>query len=381
MDLRAGKLHKHGIRIALQNQPFEVLRLLIERQGGVVTREEIRSEIWPGNTVADSDAALSTAVQKIRTALSDSADKPRYVETLPKRGYRFVSAVEELADAVIEAPPQAPPARDSPPKPRRYVWAAALATGLLAVGLLAARWVTAPQPAPKVVRYTQLTNNGRPKVGILATDGVRLYFTEGSAIVEVSVTGGTTVPIASGWNLAGISPAGDRLLVADGAWSTAPDPPLAALPLPAGAPVRLGVSASAAAWSPDGKELLYGKGQNLFVADKDGHGSRQLATLPGPASQVTWSPDGSEIGITLNVNGNAALWRMPASRERMRAVPDNLFQHDQFGIWMPDGRYNVFQRGGPVGDLWARRESRGLFGPGKPVPLTDGPLRFSGGIL
>jgi cholera toxin transcriptional activator len=93
-DLAAGELRKNGVRIRLQEQPFQLLALLLGRPAEVVTREELRQKLWPADTFVDFDHSLNTAVNKIREALGDSASSPRYVETLARRGYRFVATVE-----------------------------------------------------------------------------------------------------------------------------------------------------------------------------------------------------------------------------------------------------------------------------------------------
>ncbi len=98
-DLRAAELRKNGIKLKLQGQPFQVLATLLEHPGEVVTREELRRKLWPGDTFVDFDHSLSNAVNKIREALGDSAESPRFVETLPRRGYRFVAPVEDVAAA------------------------------------------------------------------------------------------------------------------------------------------------------------------------------------------------------------------------------------------------------------------------------------------
>ncbi len=134
VDLAAGELRKGGVRIRLQEQPFQVLALLLERPGEVVTREDLRQKLWPADTFVDFDHSLNTAINKVREALGDSASSPRYVETLARRGYRFVAPVERLETGVIgreaqpvtstagaagqEAPSTTPPEVDVPP-PRR----------------------------------------------------------------------------------------------------------------------------------------------------------------------------------------------------------------------------------------------------------------------
>src|SRR5215475_9427965 len=95
-DLRSGELHKHGIRLKLQDQPFRVLAFLLKRPGDVVTREELRKQLWPADTFVDFDTGLNSAIKKLRDVLGDSAERPRYIETLPRRGYRFVGSVEAV---------------------------------------------------------------------------------------------------------------------------------------------------------------------------------------------------------------------------------------------------------------------------------------------
>src|ERR1700723_935605 len=94
VDLRSGELSKHGIRLKLQDQPFQVLALLLEHSGDVVTREELRQRLWPADTFVDFDTSLNSAIKKLRDALADSAEEPRYIETIPRRGYRFIAHVE-----------------------------------------------------------------------------------------------------------------------------------------------------------------------------------------------------------------------------------------------------------------------------------------------
>src|SRR5271170_5418227 len=93
VDVRAGELRKQGVRIKLQEQPFHVLTVLLQQSGEVVTREELRSKNWPPDTFVDFDNSLNTAINKLREALGDSADNPRFIETLPRRGYRFITPV------------------------------------------------------------------------------------------------------------------------------------------------------------------------------------------------------------------------------------------------------------------------------------------------
>src|SRR5580704_14278329 len=92
-DLAECVLTKSGFRVKLQDQPFQVLGLLLERPGAVVTRQEIQQKLWPGDTFVEFDDGLNNAIKKLRVALCDSADNPRFIETVPRRGYRFLGEV------------------------------------------------------------------------------------------------------------------------------------------------------------------------------------------------------------------------------------------------------------------------------------------------
>jgi len=124
LDLDAGELRKSGVKLRLQGQPFQVLGLLLERAGEVVTREELQQTLWPSDTFVDFDHSLNTAINKVREALGDSASSPRYVETLARRGYRFIAPVQSDASAEIpltekpQPPTKVPGAGAFPSDPR-----------------------------------------------------------------------------------------------------------------------------------------------------------------------------------------------------------------------------------------------------------------------
>jgi DNA-binding winged helix-turn-helix (wHTH) protein len=140
VDLSTGELRRDGAKVALQDKPFQILALLVERRGQLVTREELRSRLWPMDTFVDFEHGLNTAVKKLRQALDDSAEQPRYVETLPKRGYRFLAPVEGDGQAVETPSPLPGPAphTDAPAPPRRTRWSGRAAAALAAVVVLAA---------------------------------------------------------------------------------------------------------------------------------------------------------------------------------------------------------------------------------------------------
>jgi DNA-binding winged helix-turn-helix (wHTH) protein len=96
IDLDAGELSKSGRKVGLQEQPFRVLKLLLQRQGELVTRQELQTQLWPADTYVGFDEGLNTAIRKLRMAFGDSADSPRFIETVPRRGYRFIAPVSRV---------------------------------------------------------------------------------------------------------------------------------------------------------------------------------------------------------------------------------------------------------------------------------------------
>src|SRR5579863_6597726 len=129
-DFRSGELRKLGIRIKLQGQPFKLLALLVDHAGDIVTREELQRDIWGPNTVVDFDHSLGTAINKLREALCDSAESPRYIETHARRGYRFVAEVHSVTasvpdarqDAAVASDPISPAPRVVAAERRKWSW-------------------------------------------------------------------------------------------------------------------------------------------------------------------------------------------------------------------------------------------------------------------
>src|ERR1700686_2788202 len=152
VDSRAGELRKHGIKIRIGQQSFQILLMILKRPGEVVLREEIRQKLWPLDTVVEFDHSINAAIQKLRDALGESADNPRSIETLPRRGFRFIGTVEmPPAELVIEEPLIEPASvKMAPRKWSSVVFAAAIAIlTLLALAGWLRRW-EAPAPVRNV---------------------------------------------------------------------------------------------------------------------------------------------------------------------------------------------------------------------------------------
>ena len=147
--LQSGELRKSGLRIKVQQQPLRLLEILLERPGEIVTREELRSRMWPDESFGDFDQAVNVAIAKLRTALGDTADNPRFVETLPRRGYRFIADVsvvnpstnkpELLSQGAPSAREESAP-RDGAPRQKRLPWTALILASILLLSLLVA-WI------------------------------------------------------------------------------------------------------------------------------------------------------------------------------------------------------------------------------------------------
>jgi len=173
VDLCAGELRKSGMRIKLHGQPLEVLGMLLQRPGEVIPREELRQKLWPTDTFVDFDHGVNTAINRLREALGDSAETPRFIETVPRRGYRFIGAVNGGAGDGIEPPSLTQQKPDAWEKPARQleIGARPAAVGLLDDG--AARWNTTRRKLWAVVLGL---------VGLCALIGVGFYwFTSASS--------------------------------------------------------------------------------------------------------------------------------------------------------------------------------------------------------
>ncbi len=177
VDVAEGEVCKHGVRLKLGGQPLEILRMLLERPGAVVTREELRAALWAGDTFVDFDHSLNAAVNKLREALGDSAENPRYVETLPRRGYRFIGQINGHSASPSAVADGAVPAA----QPRRWGVAALLAAaGLIAaavgldVGGLRGRWFGAGAPAVVAVQSVAVLPFAN-----LSNDPEQEYFADG----------------------------------------------------------------------------------------------------------------------------------------------------------------------------------------------------------
>ncbi|HEV2247853.1 MAG TPA: protein kinase, partial [Terriglobia bacterium] len=243
-----------------------------------------------------------------------------------------------------------------------------------------------PLPPPTLSGYAQLTHNGVPK-HLVGTDGSRLYLQQGFGpapeIAQVSVVGGDVVPIHTPspfMQLLNVSPNGSELLVVD-LPSFSAEGPLWVLPVLGGSPRRLvDLVGQGGAWSPDGKKLVFTKGNDIYLAGGDGSDSRELAALSSLAYVPAWSPDARQIRFTISDPRTQAgsLWQVSADGSKLHQVHEGWHADadECCGQWMPDGKYFVFQS---QSQIWAMRGSGSLLRKvsREPAQLTSGAITYS----
>jgi DNA-binding winged helix-turn-helix (wHTH) protein/Tol biopolymer transport system component len=427
VDLETGELWKAGFRIKLQGQPFKVLSALLERPGHVVTREELQERLWGKDTVVDFDHSLGTAINKIREALGDSAENPRFIETLSRRGYRFIAPVGVIepnhettriergigprtaasAERVEEQTlrpsrsaslPAEGVASSQAVRPRRnYLAWSSLAVAAVTV-CVASFLVGSSRSTVLPPHITQITHNGHlapngsdiENLAAVATDGVHLFaatIDNGQSVISaISLPGGEVAPLnvpaeVASPALGDISPDGARLLLRDHL-SPESEQPLWVVPTIGGSALRVGnVLAHDATWMPSGGGILYANGNNLYLTHLIGNDPKLYAALPGRAFWLRWEPNGRLLRFTIldPLAHTLSLWQINATDRRPTRILTNFSadynqpSSECCGVWTADGSAFVFQsaRGGNT-DIWKL--------PGeataRPVRLTDGPLQF-----
>ena len=276
LDLRVGELRKGGVRVSLQEQPFKVLECLVERPGELVTREELRQRLWQDDTFVDFEHGVNAAVKRLRETLGDSAETPRFIETLPRRGYRLIAPVERDQAPVVAADPattgrgaadQRLKTDEEPTRPKRWsdrlIWASVL--GLLVTaafgGWLLSRSPKRPELPMKVIPLTSLKGF---EIGPgFSRDGTRVAFgwdgeAQDNYDIYVQLVGSAEPP---------------QRLTTEPAFEVNP------------------------VWSPDDRQIAYlrldpqRQELNVWVMSALGGPSRKVSDLSVSFS-IGWSPDG-----------------------------------------------------------------------------------------
>jgi Tol biopolymer transport system component/DNA-binding winged helix-turn-helix (wHTH) protein len=418
VDLRTGELRKCGIRIKLQSQPCKLFAILLSHAGEIVTREELQQQIWGSETVVNFDHSLGTAVNKVREALGDSAENPHYIETLAKRGYRFIAAVQVLdspetsasskpalsPEAVLPPRTEAPPAKQAPSSLATLAWRVAgpAIAGLVVVAALRL-WRPSEPERPMLLPYAQITSSdsifpgdvGVERFPALLTDGSRLYFSKIEsgrvALAYSAISGGEVHPLITPPEiglprLADISPDGSKLLVF-GETLTELERTMWIVPSAGGAARKI-VSGLGhdGTWLPDGNTILYASGRNILIGHNDGQEVRVLTSVPGRAFWIRSAPDGSRLRFTVVDSATRApsLWEFTFAGNKLRPLLPGWTNPSAecCGNWTPDGKNFVFESNRREGsNVWILPEKSWMgAAPASPTQLTAGPLNFLGPV-
>lgn len=399
VDTRSGELRRGGRKVRLTGQPFDVLVALLEKPGQVVTREELRDKLWSQDTFVDFEHGLNTAINKVREALGDKADNPRFIETLPRRGYRFLAPITqpEIAPAIPAASElSVAPAKDSHRRTRLYLGVAVLVAAIVLTLGSTAWYFLRPLPPLRVLSYAQLTHDGGHKI-VAGSDGVRLYFqrinNSTDPIGEVPVQGGeeTSISVPLPQPLLGaVLPDGSLLMGSNNGTEFS----LWRMQVPGGTLLRriagndLLKFVVAGDGSPDGRTiaLITIKG-DVILMDADGSHIRTLLSPPKetPGADIAWSPDGSKLRFTWNQR----YWEVASDGSGLHPIRPNWHTEawECCGEWTRDGKFFVFESRDPSinlpashGQLWAFDERPRTFrvSMGDPIQLTTGPMLWLG---
>jgi Tol biopolymer transport system component/DNA-binding winged helix-turn-helix (wHTH) protein len=299
VDPRSGELRKAGVKLKFGGQPFQVLSVLLERPGEVVTREELQKRLWP-DTFVDVDHNLNTAINKIREVLGDSAESPRYVETLPRRGYRFIGELEPPLEAVV-------PIESGRGSLSRHWWKIGIrifAISVLAIGAVVAfRWSRQQRPSEKAAVLTALPFTALPgeeTAPAFSPDGSRIAF----------AWNGDPGSGAKGFDLY-VKAIGSETLI------------------------RLTHHPSkwiSSAWSPDGTQIAFhridGADTGIYVVPALGGPERKLRSSRDPWTNFTiisWSPDRKWIAFSdlLPTEEHAMIYLLSTETLETRRIPND----------------------------------------------------------
>jgi Tol biopolymer transport system component/DNA-binding winged helix-turn-helix (wHTH) protein len=386
LNAQSGELRRNGAKLRLQDQPFLVLRKLLESAGTVVAREDLHAALWPADTFVDFDTSLNTAIKRLREVLDDSADNPVFIETVPRRGYRFLAPVQVIRDGG-PSPVQHGANPSLSPFARlrsRLVVAGLLVAVVVAGSLLLAR---SPVAAPRVLDSTQITFDEIAKLDLQLHDG-KIYFNEvGSdrvTLLEVPAVGGTPVLLDSsypGLLLRDVSADGSKLLVAP-ANNKEPPLPLKIMDLASGSLQSVdGIECDDVSWAPVGK-IIFSKSQDLFLSDPDGSNQHKLLSASGLVYHMRFSPDGARLRFSVGARlaSRSTIWEAQANGTGLHQILTELtdFPDRCCGEWSPDGRYYFFEtvRDGQS-RIWALPERHSFWTRSPaPVALTTVPPNF-----
>jgi DNA-binding winged helix-turn-helix (wHTH) protein/Tol biopolymer transport system component len=405
LDLRAGELRRSGMKVKLQEQPFQVLAQLLEKPGDVVTREEMRDRLWRSDTFVDFDHSLNAAIKRLRDALGDSAENPTFVETVARRGYRFLAPVTLTPSngngtAVVSIRSESEARLASW---HRVWW---LVGGIAAVVLvLLGIWLGAEfvRQKPAELRTTRLTATPADdwvRVSMISRDGKYLAYADQTGLYVEQIDTSETRPInlppgfivqSGSWmpDSVHLIVSLDHGSIKEGVPAGSPNEPASRwgiweISVLGGDPRPLSDFGRSPTSSPDGKKIAFirgtGRNEEIWLMSADGSGSHKLVGGPGDWYGVlAWSPDGTGIAYT---KGRLAMggWGTKGSLEIVHV--DNLRTETLSSstalcpslVWSSDRRLIFTQTEVPPNqndsNLWSLQLDRNEKPVGEPNRLT-----------
>jgi Tol biopolymer transport system component/DNA-binding winged helix-turn-helix (wHTH) protein len=396
VDLRLGELRKNGIRVKLTGQPFQILVILLEHPGDLVTREQLQRRLWPSDTFVDFDRGLNAAINRVREALGDSAENPRFVETLPRRGYRFIAPLIDSRPASATLPaaesnvsptqtitgqsalPASEASERRPLSRRLLLGGVFMLAGLAVAGALLSRLSRRSSgwdlQTMKLSRVTQSGNAGNVAI---SPDGRYVVY----ALVEGEKQGLNVRQVATGSDVQILSP--EEVMIygltfspdanyIDFVRSEKNNPTstfLYRMPTLGGTPhlVIQGGTDSSNSYSRDGAQFAFlrvggNEQMDLVIANADGSNERVLATRPYLdlfSWGTAWSPDGKTIAFTASESKKSirsTLWVVSVGDGSIREIysTPNIIGRPR---WLPDGSGLLAPIGNksllaPIGNNW-----------------------------
>ncbi len=342
VDLQARELRKGGLKIKIHDQPFQVLTMLLERPGEIVTREELHQRLWTADTFVDFDHGLNTAVNKLREVLGDSAESPRFIETAPRRGYRFLGPFESFSDGAARQEIATRPAIviTSPEPKGRWRWLL-LAFVVLSLGIVGtwSYWLKQESrkvPAPKTV----------PLVSYLGDACCPTFSPDGNQVAFV-------------WD----GPKQDnhdiyvKLIGEENAVRLTSDPAQDYSP----------------AWSPDGRSIAFlrvlsGGKTGVFLVPAISGPDRKVAELAEVFwFSLSWFPDGKWLAVP---DRNSIYLLSVQTGENRRLTLPAAGNYDGTPSFSPDGRYLAFSRSDGYSEIYLLALSNNLAPKGEPKQIT-----------
>ena len=359
VNLETGEVWKAGRPLKVQDQPFKILAALLERRGQIVTREELRQLIWPDKSFGDFDHAINLALTKLRATLGDSADVPHLIETLPRRGYRFIAPLKE--------PDDPRPSDTIPPLPEQTVPSPLNESPAKAAG--------------KKRRLTVGIVGTLAVVSVAAVALLRVFPT----FQQQSSTGGEILPLVSmpgQQDTPAISPDGRQVAFA---YSGGPHPGIYVALVGGEKPLQLTQNENDGypAWSPDGRQIAFarfseaGDQKTIYVIPALGGSERRIYTTSFPqwdqCNAMSWSPDGKSLIFPEALDKRAAARLSMLSLTDLTARPltsPHIQQFDCDPVFSPEGARIAFARG-PMGAFLSDLHVQKVDG-GQPLRLTTG---------